>query len=374
MKKLICMILALVLVFALAACGDNSSNNNNAGTPNTNDTPANNDPSGGNDTPPADGANGGEGDGPAAADYSQYMIGIIQPGPENYYQTFTDRIVAAAELAGFQTQTLLSQYDPSADLSNTEDLISAGVDAIVIFAVNSDSAQQVTQICNDANMPVFLVTTENGAGPGVPTASIGNSFYDMGYANGEWLIAHLDEVGGTANVLELQGQLGTGIGDEITRGFEAATANNANINIVYQQDCVWDRAQAISALEDQISAGTDFNVVFVHNEDMCGGVVSVLEENGMLDDILVMTQNGSDDGFAMLDAKQIAMTVTNSPSLVGGETVVALMKYFDGTLEANADIDAAVYAVDQTNYSDPNTVTWDLSWAESLVSAYLSSK
>lgn len=112
------MILALVLVFVLAACG--------------------------NDTPPADGANGGEGDGPAAADYSQYMIGIIQPGPENYYQTFTDRIVAAAELAGFQTRTLLSQYDPSADLSNTEDLISAGVDAIVIFAVNSDSAQQVT--------------------------------------------------------------------------------------------------------------------------------------------------------------------------------------------------------------------------------------
>ncbi len=309
------------------------------------------------------------------SDYSQYTIGLVQPGPENYYQTFFDRIAAAAELAGFETQTLLSEYDAGTELNNVEDLIASGVDAIAIFPLTSDSAQQISKICNDAEMPVFIVTTECAEGEGVPNAAIGNSFYDMGYKNGEWLIEHLDDVGGEAKVLELQGSLGTGIGDEITRGFEAATGDNENITVVYQTDCHWVRDEAITALEDQISAGTDFNVVFVHNEDMCGGVVSVLEENNMLDSVLVMTENGSDDGFEMLDQKQIAMTVTNSPSLVAGETVVAIMKYFDGVLtEDDADIDAAVYAVDQSNYDDPDTVTWDPSWAENLVEEYLASK
>ena len=366
-KKLLCVLMAAAMVVALAACGNSQGGGDDAAAPA---------PSAGTETPAGD-DQAAAGDDQAAApagDYSQYTIGCVQPGPENYYQTFFDRIEEAAQHAGFQTQTLLSEYSTETEMSNVEDLISRGVDAIAIFPLTSDSAQSITQICNDADMPVFIVTTECADGSGVPNAAIGNSFYDMGYLNGEWLISHLDEVGGSAKVLELQGALGTGIGDEITRGFEEAIAGNDNIEIVFQTDCQWDRATAISNLEDQISAGTDFNVVFVHNEDMCGGVVSVLEENNLADSVMVITQNGSDDGFEMLDAKQIAMTVTNSPSLVAGETVVAIMKYFDGSLEANADIDAGVYAIDQTNYSDPDTVTWDVSWANNLVDQYLASK
>lgn len=359
MKKGISILLAGMMVLALSAC---SSKNDSGNDPQTN-------------APAAETETLAEGEETGGADYSQYTIGCVQPGPEEYYQTFFDRIEEAAKHAGFQVQTLLSEYSTETEMNNVEDLISRGVDAIAIFPLTSDSAQIITQICNEADVPIFIVTTECAEGEGIPTAAIGNSFYDMGYLNGTWLIDNLDQVGGEAKVLELQGALGTGIGDEITRGFEEATKDTASIEIVYQTDCQWDRASAISALEDQISAGTEFNVVFVHNEDMCGGVVSVLEEKGLADKVLVMTQNGSDSGFEMLDAKQIAMTVTNSPSLVAGETVVAMMKYFDGALtDADKDIDAAVYSVDQSNYQNEDTITWDVSWAIDFVDGYLAAK
>ncbi len=302
----------------------------------------------------------------SSSKYGHLTIGTVQPGPEDYYQTFFDRINQAAVAAGMNTYSMLSEYSTEKEMSNVEDLISQGVDAIAIFPLTSDSAQEVTKICNAAKMPIFIITTEIAEGEGVETCSITNDFYDMGKANGEWLI---DNFTGSAKILEIQGALGTGIADNISDGFADAIAST-DYEILYKSDCKWDRATAIQVVEDQISAGLDFNVVFVHNEDMCGGVVSVLEENNMLDKVMVITQNGSNAGFEMLKNNQIACTVTNSPSLVAGETVVRIMEYFDGTLKDNK-VQAGVYCVDQSNYENPDTVTWDVYWALNLVKAYL---
>jgi ABC-type sugar transport system substrate-binding protein len=306
----------------------------------------------------------------SARAYNSIKIGAVQPGPENYYQTFFDRIQEAAKHAGMSITTLLSEYSTDKELRNVEDLISQGVDCIAIFPLTSDSAQQIAQICNAAEMPLFLITAEASPGPGVVTCSVKNDFFDMGYMNGVWL---KDNFTGPANILEVQGALGTGIGDNITAGFTEAIKDRSDYKVVFRKDCQWDRATAITFVEDQISAGTNFNVVFVHNEDMCGGVVSVLQENNLQNTVMVITQNGSDDGFKMLDAKQIACTVTNSPSLVAGEAVVRIMQYFDGTLKDSV-VDAGVYAIDQSNYKDPATVTWDVSWALQTVDKYIASK
>lgn len=356
---------AMCAVVLFTGCSSSSADAADAAAEPAEDTAdAANDADTGSDTEDtADAADAVSADG----DYSSITIGAVQPGPENYYQTFFDRIEEAAEYAGMNITTLLSEYSTEKEMSNVEDLISQGVDCIAIFPLTSDSAQQIAQICNAADIPIFLITAEASEGSGVVTCSIKNDFYDMGYKNGEWLKEYYGTEG---KILEVQGALGTGIGDNITDGF-AAAIEGTDYEIVAQKDCQWDRATAISFVEDQISAGTEFDVVFVHNEDMCGGVVSVLEENGLLDDLLVMTQNGSDDGFKMLAAGQIDCTVTNSPSLVAGEAIVQIMEYFDGTL-TDSVVDAGVFAIDQSNYDDPATVTWDVSWAIQLVDDYKS--
>ena len=308
-------------------------------------------------------------------DYSQYTIGIVQPGPEDYYQSLTDRVVAVAEHVGFQTTTLLSQYDQSTELSNVEDLITMGVNAIVMQPLTSASAQTICQMCNEANMPIFIVNATVDEGEGVPTAIVGTSFYDMGELDGQWLIDNMDKVSGdVAKVIEIQGALGQGVADEITRGFEDSIKDQDDIEIVYQTDCQWDRSKAIAAIEDQITAGTDFNVVFSHNEDMTRGVVDTLAENNLTDSVVVITQNGSDTGFQMLEEGLIQATVSNSPALVAAETVIAIMKNINGTLEPGGEIMADVYTITQDNYKDPDTITWDAKWGIDRVDKYLNEK
>ncbi len=310
----------------------------------------------------------------AEIDYNQYTIGIVQPGPEDYYQSLTDRVVAAAEHVGFKTTTLLSEYDQSTELSNVEDLITLDVDAIVTQPLTSASAQTICQMCNEADVPIFIVNATVDEGAGVPTAIVGTSFYDMGVLDGEWLITNMAKVSGDkAKVIEIQGVLGQGVADEITRGFAASIENEDNIEIVYQTDCQWDRATAIAAIEDQITAGTDFNVVFVHNEDMTRGVVDTLAEKGLTDSVLVITQNGSDTGFGMLEEGLIEATVSNSPALVAGETIIAIMKNISGNLEPGGEIMADVFTITQDNYTNPDTITWDASWGIALVDDYMAS-
>jgi ribose transport system substrate-binding protein len=266
--------------------------------------------------------------------------------------------------------TLLSQYSAETEIANVEDLISRGVDAIACFSTSSDTAQIDAQLCNEANIPLFLMSSTAAEGEGVPACTIGNSFYDMGKLDGDWLN---DNFEGSAKILEIQGQLGQGIAEEISRGFADGIAANSDFEIVSQNTANWKRDEAISLTEDALSSGLDFNVIFVHNEDMCAGVINVLEENDMLGTISVITQNGSDVGIELIQDGKVLATCANPPSQVGGDVVVQIMKYFDGE-EIPEVFDSPVFMIDASNVNDPDLVTWDKKWAIARVDEYLASK
>ena len=301
---------------------------------------------------------------PRGAGNYDYTLGVIQPGPEFYYQTFADSVKQGAEYAGMTVTILLSQYSAETEISNVEDLISQGVDAIACFSVNSETAQVDAQLCNEAGIPLFLMSSTVGEGPGVPVTTVGNSFYEMGATDGQWVMDNMSE---PLNILEIQGQLGQGIAEEISRGFEETIAGNPDFKIVKQDTANWKRDEAITMTEDAISSGLDFNMVFVHNEDMCAGVVSVLEENDLLNTpVMVISQNGSDPGIEMIKAGQLLATCANPASYVGGDVVVQILRYFDGQ-EVPPVYESPVFIIDESNVNDPDLVTWDTKWALSRV-------
>jgi ribose transport system substrate-binding protein len=298
-------------------------------------------------------------------------LGAIQPGPEFYYQHEFDSIEAAATLAGMTVTRLISEYSAEKELANVEDLISQGVDAIIMFSVSGDAAQVAAQVCNAADVPLFTVGGTASEGPGVVACSIKNDFFEMGEMVGAWLAENFE---GPAKIADIQGLLGADIAEAISRGFVAGIATRTDMEVVFTTPADWDRAKAIAATEDLLASDLDFNVIFVHNEDMCAGVLSVLEEAGVLNNgVQVVTQNGSDDGFKFIREGKLLATVSNSSSYVAGDAVVKIMQYLDG-VEIPAVWDSPVFAIDATNVDDPNQITWDISWATQRVEEYLASK
>jgi len=304
--------------------------------------------------------------GPKGPGGYDFELGIIQPAEHFYYQQFADATKQAAEYCGMKVTIAQSLGDPLKEVANIEDFISKGVDAIAMFSLASDVAQQGAQKCNAADIPLFLMSSVNGEGPGTVVCTIGNSWTEMGKYDGDYLA---EKVTGALNVLEIQGALGQGIAEGISEGFAEGIKARDDIKIVFQKTAGWNRDDAIKITEDQIAAGLDFNCIFVHNEDMCAGVVSVLKENDMLDKVTVITQNGSPDGFTMIQAGEVIATCANPPPLVASDVVVQVLKYFDG-VPVPETYDTPTFIIDASNVNDPNTPSWDIKWATKSVDEY----
>jgi len=313
---------------------------------------------------------GGDG-GPRGPGEYNYHLGLVQPGPEFYYQSFADSISLAAEFAGMKVTALLSEYSNEKEVANIEDLISQGVDAITVFSLASETAQINAQLCEEAGIPLFLTNSSLGEGPADVITEVGNSFWDMGAENGYWIKDNLDLLPDKMKVLEIQGQLGQGIAEGISQGIADITADLGDkYTVVHKQTANWIRSEAIAITEDSLMANLDFNMIFVHNEDMGAGVVSVLKENGVLNNgVVVIAQNGSDPGIEMIRAGEMLATCANPPSFVGGDVVVQILRYFDG-VEVPRVFYSPVFMIDSTNANDPNLVTWDKKWAISRVESY----
>jgi ribose transport system substrate-binding protein len=362
--KVFALIMALMMVVGLmAACGGGKTADAPAPAA---EAPAAEAPA----SEPAASSGGGDGNPRGPGEYN-YRLGLVQPGPEFYYQSFADSIQTAAEYAGMDVTALLSEYSNEKEVANIEDLISQGVDAITVFSLASETAQINAQLCEEAGIPLFLTNSSLGEGPADVVTEVGNSFWDMGAECGQWVQDNLNLLPDEIKVLEIQGQLGQGIAEGISQGFADLTEPLGDkYTLVHKQTANWIRSEAIAITEDSLMANMDFNTIFVHNEDMCAGVVSVLKENNVLNSgVVVLTQNGSDPGIEMIRAGEVLSSCANPPSFVGGDVVVQILRYFDGAYVPR-EYFSPVFMIDATNVNDPNLVTWDKKWAIQRVDAY----
>jgi len=251
-------------------------------------------------------------------------IGYIMGGPELWQQTQMEAAQHACATVGYDFVSLNSDYTAEKELSNAEDLISKGVDAIIMFTVNSETGQQVAQMCNEADIPLFLLDGAIAEGPGKAVTTVAFDFSEIGRAVGEYIsVAHPGE-----NAIYITGLVGAGIVEAYVEGLYGALSNG--VEIVAQQAADWDRAKAMAVAEDIIASGAEFTVAFVNNEDMASGVILVLEENGLSDSVAVVATGGSDDGIRMIQEGKLAATIAASPAYESAVVVRAIVDYFAG--------------------------------------------
>jgi len=258
---------------------------------------------------------------------SKLNIGYIMGGPEEWQQAQVDGAKYACEKQGYDITVLNSDYTPEKEISNAEDLISKGVDAIVMFTVNSESGQKVAKMCNDANIPLFLLDGNVGEGEGKAVTMISYSYHDIGKLVGDYT----SEKYPGSNMIYVTGLPGAGIVEDYHDGLmEGIKEGNTGVTVVAEQAADWDRAKAMEVLEGIIASGTEFDVAFVNNEDMATGAIQVLEENNLLDDVAVIATGGSTAGIDLVKEGKLDMTCAASPALEGVQIIKLIKDYFDG--------------------------------------------
>jgi galactofuranose transport system substrate-binding protein len=175
------------------------------------------------------------------------------------------------------------------------------VDVIALPPVVEDGWDAVLTEAKNAKIPVIIVDRSVSADKALYNSHIGS---DM-VLEGERAAAEFNKMmpnGGA--ILELSGT--TGSGAAVGRAKGLRNKLNSNIKIIDSQTGNFTRAEAVPVMQaflKKYKAGSDFQGVFIHNDDMGIGAIEAMKAAGVKPgDLKLVSVDGTRGGFqAMVD-------------------------------------------------------------------------
>ena len=235
------------------------------------------------------------------------------------------------EGAGDDAETVISdaQNDSSTQSNQVEDLITQGVDLIIINPVDSTAIASSVEKANEANIPVICV--DRGTDSGEIVSFIASNNVEGGKLAGEYI---LEKVGENAEVVQLEGIPGASSTRERGEGFKEAT--DGKINLVASQTANFDRAEGLTVMENLLQAHPDVKAVFCQNDEMALGASEAIKTSGK--DIVVVGFDGNEDAISAVEDGSLSATVAQKPKEMGKLAIETAIKYLKGeTVDEQVD-------------------------------------
>jgi len=316
-KKFLAILLTLAMVLSLVACGAKEDS--------LTDAPA--------VTPVEDGA---------------YKIALIQQHQTNAFQiAVTEAAEAKAAELGVELNILSADQDAAKQISQIEQCVSEGYDAILFEPVDPDGLRDAAKAAADAGVVVINVISActDWESAGISAVSYGNNV-----KAGETEMQNVaDLLGGKGNIAILTGPAGDAGGLQRMEGYENILKNYPEmVQVVAPADCQWDTAQAQATVESWLSA-YDLDAIVCENDGMAVGAGNAAGSNS---GIIISGVDGTPDGFeAILDGR-ITGTVSQNGGAMAANGIEAAVTLLDGgTLETNTIITDNTW-IDASNVAD----------------------
>lgn len=257
-------------------------------------------------------------------------IGYSSPNFDDNFQTvLREEAKKRAEALGHSIQIEDAREDVGTQLSQIQNFVASGVDAIVLAPVSAESTPQITKMAKDAGIPLVYINRRPA---------------DLDALGGKSTFVGSDETwSGTLEAFELCNQAaGTGKG-VILMGIlsnEAAVTRTEDvrevlklsmckgIEIVAEHEAKWQRTEANNYISNLLAGGTEFNIVFANNDEMALGAIQALKNAGIsMDDVLVGGVDATADACAAMKAGDLDVTVfQNAPGqAIGGVDAAVAM-------------------------------------------------
>ena len=238
-----------------------------------------------------------------------------------------------------------SQTAVATQVSQIEDLINQGVDGLVINPMDSNACIQVLEKAKDAGIPVVLVDQGIEGHEDLYITFISTDNLAGGKSAGERMA---QELGGKGNVIIVRGANGSQAGDDRADGFKQGI-EGTGLELINEQPGDWVVDKAMQVTENMIQANADIQGIFCCSDNMLPGILQALQNND-LEDVVIISFDGSDAGIEMIKAGSVLGTVAQFPDKIGATGVEYLLKGIAGELgEVESFIDAGTMIIDASN-------------------------
>ncbi|MFA3875512.1 sugar ABC transporter substrate-binding protein [Streptomyces sp. MMCC 100] len=253
-------------------------------------------------------------------------IGFVNGDTSGFATCLQKAVEREAKARKVTLNTANSQMDAGKELANIEDMISRGVDALVVQTVNIDALEGDIAKAKAAGVPIYLTSlvTEDASD------ILGAAAVDLkrlGALDAGWVTE--DAGGRPVEVGVVAGSPGAS-SDLMVSGFTGALPDNATV--VANQPGMFNPVKAREVAENMIQAHPGLDYVFVANEDMAFAARDAFDSAGAKD-VRIVTENGTEEGLAAVRDGRLSATVANSPKVIGETAIrntVALLGGEDG--------------------------------------------
>ena len=238
-----------------------------------------------------------------------------------FFVSIREGVEEVAKNENVETVITDAQNDSSTQNNQVEDLITQGVDLIVINPVDSTAISTSVQKANEANIPVICVDRKSDEGELV--SFIASNNVEGGKLAGEYI---LEKVGENAEVIQLEGIPGASSTRERGEGFSEAT--DGKINLLASQTANFDRAEGMTVMENLLQAHPNVKAVFCQNDEMALGASEAVKASGK--DVTIVGFDGNDDALKAVEEGSLSATVAQKPQEMGKLAIETALKYLKG--------------------------------------------
>jgi len=279
------------------------------------------------------GGGGGSGGLPKLEKKETYKVGFAQTESNNPWRLAqTASMREEAKKRGWELVYTDAAGDTAKQVADVDSMISQQVDAIFLAPREEKPLVPAVKKAKAAGIPVILLdrnVDQSLAKAGQDYVTfIGSDFVEEGKRAGEWLV---EQTGGKAQILELEGTTGSSPANDRAKGFRQAIEGQSGMKILDSQDGDFERNKGRQITETLLQANPEANVIYAHNDEMAIGAIAALKAAGKEPgkDVIVVSVDGSRDALQAIVDGDMGATVECNPRF-GPKAFDTLVQYANG--------------------------------------------
>lgn len=254
----------------------------------------------------------------AMAESDLVRIGFAQVGHESDWRAANTNDYQSTFTAenGYELAFVDANNDHAAQLEAVRSFIEQDMDYIVICPVQEAGWETVLGEAQEAGIPVIIADRSVNADPALYTAAVFTDMVVEGETAGNWLAEYLN--GEEANILVIEGSVGSSAALGRSEGFNNIAAQNDNWKILDSQDGDFTQAGGQEVMESFLkSYSGQFNVVVCHNDNEAYGAMDAMDAAGITygvdGDIILISFDATKDGLGYTLEGKINCNVECNP-------------------------------------------------------------
>jgi ribose transport system substrate-binding protein len=263
----------------------------------------------------------------ALAEEKEKTIGLAVANLQaDFFNQIKQSVEREAKAKGVKVITVDAKGDAATQVSQMQDLITRGVNAIIYIPAGATAAGVPVKAAQAAKIPVVAVDRNAPDAPG--DTFIATDSVSAARTLGEYVGK---VTGGKGQVAIIQGQIGTTPEQDRDKGFSEALAKFPDLKVVAKQASnMWMQDEGFAIGQDMLQRFPDITVFFGRADALALGAAQAAKVANLSDKIVVVGFDGDVAGLKAVAAGTLNATMTQQTQGMGKLAVDSALALIDG--------------------------------------------